>query len=124
MEAEALNTTAVIAGAVLAFLFGAVLYHPKVLGRIWAEGSGVELDGSMPVMAMVLQAAGLLALALVVGLTATLNLLGTAILAILAVLLFVAAMGAFVRKSNGAILTDVLFVLVSGILMIGAQGVL
>ena len=66
----------------------------------------------------------MLALALVVGLTATLNLLGTAILAILAVLLFVAAMGAFVRKSNGAILTDVLFVLVSGVLMIGTQGVL
>ncbi len=124
MEADPLNVTAVIVGAVAAFIFGAVLYHPRVLGRVWAEGSGVELGGAMPVLAMVLQAAGLLALALVVGLTATLHLLGTAVLAILAVLLFVAAGGAFVRKSSGAILTDVLFVLVAGVLMIGAQGLL
>ncbi len=44
MEAEALNTTAVIVGAVAGFLFGWIIYHPKVLGTIWAEGSGVDLD--------------------------------------------------------------------------------
>lgn len=124
MEAEALNVTAVVVGAVAAFVFGAVLYHPRVLGRVWADGSGVDLGGAMPVMAMVLQAAALLALSAVVGLTATLNLLGTALLAILAVVLFVAAVGAFARKSAGAIATDVLFAVVAGILMIGAQGVL
>ncbi len=124
MEADPLNTTAVIAGAVAAFLFGAVLYHPRVLGRIWAEGSKVDLDGRTPVLAMVLQAAGLVALALVVGLTATLNLLGTAVLAILAVAMVVSASGAFARKSSGAIGIDFLFVIVAGVLMIAAQGLL
>ena len=41
MEGEALNITAVIAGAVAGFVFGAVIYHPKVLGTIWANGSRV-----------------------------------------------------------------------------------
>ena len=124
MEAEALNTTAVVAGAVAAFVFGWVLYHPRVLGRIWAEGSGVDLGGAMPVMAMILQAAALLALSAVVGLTATLNLLGTAILAIVAVVLFVAAGGAFARKGTGAIAVDIGFALGAGVLMIAAQGLL
>lgn len=124
MEAEPLNATAAIAGAVAAFLFGAVLYHPRVLGRVWAEGSNVDLDGKSPMLAMVLQAAGLVVLASVVGLTATLNLLGTAVLAILAVALIVAASGAFARKSFGAIGTDFLFVIIAGVLMIAAQGLL
>ncbi len=124
MEAEPLNIAAVIAGAVAAFVFGMILYHPKVLGRVWAQGSGVELGGSMPVGAMVLQAAGLIALAIVVGVTATLNLLGTAILAILAVALFVAANGSFAGKSSGAFLTDAGYAVGAGALMILAQGAL
>ena len=124
MDAVPLNTTAVIAGAVAAFIFGAALYHPKVLGRVWAIGSGVDLNGTMPVLAMALQAVALLLLSLVVGLTATLNLLGTAIAAILAVVLFVAAMGAFSRKSPGAIAVDAGFALGAGVLMIAAQGLL
>lgn len=124
MEAEPLNVAAVVAGAVAAFIFGMILYHPKVLGRIWADGSGVELGGSIPVGAMVLQAAGLVALAIVVGMTATLNLLGTAILAIVAVALFAAANGAFTGKSSGAILTDAGYAVGAGVLMILAQGAL
>jgi len=124
MEAEALNVTAVVAGAVAAFLFGWVIYHPKVLGQIWAEGSGVEMTGSPPIMAMVLQALALLALATVVGMTATVNFLGTAVLAIAAVALFIASGGAFIGKSTGAILTDVAYALGAGVLMIAAQGLL
>ncbi len=125
MEAEPLNLAAVGLGTVAAFVFGMILYHPRVLGRTWANGSGVNLDeAGFPAAAMLLQLGALIALALVIGLTATLNLLGTALLAILAVALFVVANGAFGRRSTGAIVTDGLYALASGALMIAAQGIL
>ncbi|MCG6885509.1 MAG: DUF1761 domain-containing protein [Silicimonas sp.] len=125
MEPESLNVAAVALGTVAAFVFGMILYHPKVLGRTWAEGSGVNLDkGGFPAAAMILQLGALIALALVIGLTATLNLLGTALLAILAVALFVVANGAFGRRSTGAVVTDGIYAIGSGALMIVAQGLL
>ena len=124
MEGEALNITAVIAGAVAGFVFGAVIYHPKVLGTIWANGSGVSLDGKPPVLAFLLQILALLALAIVVGMTATVNFLGTAILAILAAALFVASGGVFQRKTSGAVATDAVHIIGAGALMIAMQGLL
>ena len=77
METEALNIPAVALGAVVAFLFGWVLYHPRVLGRIWADGSGVELGGNPPAAAFVFQVVALICLAIVIGMTATVNFLLT-----------------------------------------------
>ncbi len=125
MEAEALNITAIAIGAVVAFIYGAIIYHPRVLGTIWAKGSGVSLEGgNSPILAFALQILALLALAIVVGTTATVSFLGTAILAIVAAALFVVSGGAFQRKSTGAMLTDGLYVLGAGALMIAAQGVI
>ncbi|NND40753.1 MAG: DUF1761 family protein [Silicimonas sp.] len=123
MESEALNIPAVAAGAVAAFVLGWVIYHPRVLGTVWANGSGVALDGTPPILAFVMQILALISLALVIGLTATVNLLGTALLAILSAALFVASGGAFQRKSNGAILTDVVYIIGAGALMIVMQGI-
>ncbi len=55
--------------------------------------------------------------------TATVNFLGTAVLAILAAVFFVVSHGAFVRKSTAAMLIDGLYVVGAGALMIVAQGV-
>ena len=123
MEAEALSITAISVGAVAAFLFGWVIYHPKVLGTTWAEGSGVELGGSPPALAFVLQILALVALAIVVGVTATVNFLFTAILAILAAACFVMSGGAFTKKSTGAIVVDGVYVVGAGVCMIVAQGI-
>ena len=124
MEAEALNIPAVAVGAVAAFLFGWLIYHPRVLGRIWAEGSGVDLGGSPPIAAFAFQALALLCLAIVIGMTATVNFLGTAVLAILAAMGFVVSGGAFTGKSTGALGVDAAYVIGAGILMIAAQGLL
>ena len=98
--------------------------HFDMLGTIWANGSGVDLDGSPPVPAFVLQILGLGALAIVVGMTATVNFLGTALLAILAAALLVTGGGVFTGKSKGALATDGLYILGAGALMIVAQGIL
>ena len=126
MEAEALNTTAVIVGVVAGFLFGWIIYHPKVLGTIWAKGSGVDLESGdePPVLAFGLQIGALVCLALVIGMTATISYLGTAMLAIGGCILFVVGGGAFSGKSMGAMLTDGFYVLGAGALMIVAQGAL
>lgn len=124
MEAEALNIPAVAAGTVAGFVLGLVVYHPRVLGTIWAEGSGVTFGGRPPVSALVAQFLALAALATVIGLTARVNFLGTALLAIGAVALFVASGGAFLGRSRGAILTDAVYIVGAGALMIVMQGVL
>ena len=123
MEAEGLNILAVIVGAVAGFLFGWLIYHPHVLGRIWAEGSGVDLSGKPPTLAFGTQALALVALAIVIGMTATVNFLGTALLAILAAALFVVSGGAFLKKSTGALVVEAVYILGAGALMIVAQGV-
>lgn len=124
METEALNTTAVIVGAVAGFVLGMILYHPRVLGKIWAEGSGVDLGGSPPIAAFAMQILGLIALAIVIGMTATINFLGTALLAIAAAALMTLGNGAFSGKSKGALMVDGLYILGAGVLMIAAQGLL
>jgi len=114
---------AVVIGAVVAFLVGWAWYGPFLFGKKWAEGSGVELGTaqSMPVFAMVSQLVALLLLSLVIGLTATMDALVTAILAVLATAVFVVSMGAFVKKSTYALIVDGGYIVVSGIVMIIAQ---
>jgi len=123
MEGEALNMTAVAVGAVAGLILGFVIYHPKVLGTTWANGSGVSLGEKPSPLAFVAQILALLSLAVVVGMTATVNFLGTAVLAILACALFVVAGGLFQSKSAGALATDAVYVVGAGALMIVAQGI-
>ena len=125
-QPETLNILAVIVGTIAAFLFGWLIYSPKVFGTKWAEGSGVELGAasSMPVFAMIAQLIALALLALVIGVTATISALGTAILAILAAAAFVVSSGAFLKKSNFALAVDGGYVVGSGVIMILAQGLL
>ncbi|MEX2321415.1 MAG: DUF1761 domain-containing protein [Saccharospirillum sp.] len=122
---SAVSWLAVLTGTVVAFLVGWAWYSPSVFGRKWAEGSGVSLGSaqSMPVFAMVSQFVALLLLAMVIGLTATIDALFTAILAILTVAVFVSSMAAFVKKSAYAIAVDAGYIIVAGIVMIVAQGI-
>ncbi len=76
----------------------------------------------MPVFAMATQFGALFLLALVVGITATTNALGTAVLAILAAAAFTVSGGAFVKKTGFAMAVDGGYIVGSGVLMILAQG--
>lgn len=125
-QPETLNILAVIVGTIVAFLFGWLIYSPKVFGTKGAEGSGVELGAasSMPVFAMAAQPVALFLLALVIGAAAATSALGTALLAILAAAAFVVSSGAFVKKSTCALAVDGGYIVGSGALMIPAQGLL
>ena len=121
-----LNWLAIGVGTIAAFLLGWLWYSPLVFGTKWAAGSGVTLDSAdrMPAMAMFTQLLALLALAMVIGITAQVDALITAILAILATALFAASAGSFINKSRYAITVDVCYRIVAGAVMIVFQGIL
>ncbi len=116
---------AVIVGTIVSFLVGWAWYSPKLFGKKWAEGSGVELGkaGEMPVFAMLSQFVALLVLAVLIGITATFNHLITAILGILAVGIWTVSAGAYVKKSAAALGIEFFYVILSGIVMIVFQGI-
>lgn len=119
------NWLAIVIGTIVSFLVGWAWYSPKLFGTKWAEGSGVKLDDAseMPVFAMLSQVIALFILALVVGLTAMINALITAILAILAVAMFTASHGGFSQKSRYAITVDFFYIIIAGVIMIVCQGI-
>jgi len=75
-------------------------------------------------MVMIRQFAGIALLAVVVGITETNQAIMTAVGAILAIALIVAGMDSFSQKSGKATAIDEGYVVVSGVLMILAQGLL
>jgi hypothetical protein len=120
------NWLAVIVGAVLAFVAGWLWYSPILFGAKWAEGSRVAMGTAdeMPKMAMLLQALALLLISTFIGMTAAAGALTTAIVAILGIAAFNMSAGAFIKKSNYALLVDGGYAILIGIVMIVVQGIL
>ena len=125
MEQDPLNLTAIIVGTIVAFFVGWAIYSPFLFGRTWAIGSRIspEPPEQMPWMAMGLQVIGLFLLALVIGMTAQMEALTTAIVAILAAAGMVMAQDAFSQKSGPAIVIDGAYVIIAGAVMILCQGI-
>jgi len=125
MEFALVNWLAVAAGTIGAFVLGMLWFSPVMFGKGWSTGShNIQPPGAPPVAAMVIQFLGTLALAVVIGVTATADALITAILAIVAVALFVAGMDLFSQKTGKATAIDAGYILACGAIMIVAQGVL
>lgn len=125
MDFSLMNWPAVGLGTVLAFGLGMIWFSPMMFGKAWSEGShNIKPPESAPMAAMVITFLATLVLAIVVGLTETTGAIVTAMLAILAVAMFVAGMDLFSQKSGKATAIDAMYVLVGGALMIVAQGIL
>ena len=120
------NWLAVGIGTVLSFMLGWLWYSPKVFGKKWAEGSGIELTDSsaMPVTPLIFQLLATFLLAWLIAITATQEALLTAILILLTVACFVATNSMFVKKSSTAIMIEVGFVLAMGIVMIAVHALI
>ncbi len=123
---SSVNWLATVIGAVVAFFAGALWYSEKMFGKGWAEGCRVDLGTAdqMPVFAMASQVVGLLLLATVIGITRISEDIVTASIAILAVATLVVSNGAFARKNGYALRVEFFYIIVSGIIMIAAQGLL
>lgn len=119
------NWLAVAVGTVLAFLLGWLWYSPKLFGKQWAEGIGVELGSAsgMPIPAMIAQLAATFVLAWVVGVTAAGNALATVILVVVMLVLFTVATGLFGKKSSNAIAIEASFIVAMAVIMIVVHGI-
>lgn len=118
------NWTAVIVGTVVSYGLGFLWFGP-VFGKFWAAGShNITPPARMPIVAMVLQLVGTFLMAWVIGATATINALVTAIFVILAIASLLVAGSLFSQKSTAATLIEGGFVVVMGAVMILCQGAL
>lgn len=118
------NWTAVIAGTFVAYGLGFLWYGP-VFGKTWAAGShGISPPTRLPIVAMVLQLVGTFLMAWVIGATATINALATAVFVILSIASLLTAGSLYGQKSTVAAMIDGGFIVVMGVVMILFQGVL
>ena len=113
------NWLAVGIGTVLSFVLGWLWYSPKLFGKKWADGSGIELADSsaMPVAPLIFQLLATFLLAWLIAIAAAHDARLTAILIVLTVACFVATNSMFVKKSATAIFVEVGFILAMGVVM-------
>ncbi len=118
-----LNWLATIVGFVAAFALSFLWFGP-LFGKAWARGShGITPPTTPPVLAMATYIIGVAALAFVIGATATINALGTAIAAIVAAAALQFGGALFSQKSLAAALIDGGCILAMGAVLIVAQGI-
>ena len=123
-ELANLNWLAVIVGTVVAFVLGMVWFTPKMFGRAWTAGmNDLQPPASPPILAIIVHLVGTFALALVIGITATQDMLITAILAILAAAILQSASGLFKQNGGKTVTIDAGYTIAMGAIMIIAQGV-
>ncbi len=122
---EGVSWIGVGVGFFISFMLGWLWYSPKLFGKKWAEGVGVELsDGKkMPAAAMITQALGTLCLSWIIGITAAGNELLTAILVLMTLILLIVSNGKYVQKSNAAVTIEATYILAMGVVMIICQGI-
>ena len=116
---------AVIVGAVASFLLGWLWYSPKLFGRKWAEGVGVDMGTAtkMPLGAMVSQIVGLLLMSWFVGVTAVSSALFTVILGTLGFTVLAYSGGMFTKKSIFARNVEAGYWIACLVVMIICQGI-
>ena len=118
------NWLAVGVGTVASFGLGMLWFGP-IFGRVWVTGShGITAPPRPPVAAMAMQLAGTFLMAWVIGATATIDAIGTAMFLILAITALQVAGSLFSQKTAAAAMVDGGFVLAMGAVMIAVQGIL
>mgnify|MGYP002640446096 CR=1 FL=1 len=124
-EITDINWLATIVGFVLSFGLGMVWFSPKLFGKKWAEGVGLDPAGPSkpPMAAMTAQVIGTFLLAWTVGVTASNDALLTIILFTVTMVVLAGASGFFTGKSAYARHAEGGFMVAMVVIMIICQGV-
>lgn len=120
---EGVSWAAVVISFIVSFMLGWLWYGPKLFGKKWAEGVGLELGGGgdMPMAAMVTQALGTFTLAWLFGVTTASAAPLTMALAMITLVLLIISNGKYAQKSNAAILIEATYIIAMGLVMIICQ---
>lgn len=128
MDSVFLNVdwTAVVVGAVLAYLVGWLWYSKRLFGKDWEVGVGLETSSTSVTHgdAIVAQAFGTFLLSWVVGVTVVTQNSMLAILVAFSTAALMRAKGCFTRNSRYAIAVDSGFVLIMVLIMMLVHAVL
>lgn len=118
------NWTAVVVGAVAAYVLGWLWYSKSLFGTKWMEGIGVSsTDSSSMVPAMTAQAVGTFLLAWVIGITETTDSIMTAGLIAITIAVLMKANGLFSKKSKYTIMVDGGYIIAMVVVMIIAHAI-
>lgn len=116
--------TAVVVGAVLAFIAG-IVWYAVLFGKKWRAGVGISEDDNSPMtLSMIAQIGSTFFFSWVIGVALAMNALPLAILIVLTIMGTVKANGLFAHNSYAAISIDATYVLVMAVIMIGTHAVL
>ena len=117
------NWTAVIIGAIVAFVVGSVWYSEKLFGRIWKRGIGEPVMNYGMLLPMLAQGVVTFVFAWIIGITAVNDNLLFALLITIAIAGFIKAQGLFAGKTKSAILVEVGYVFVMACILILAHAI-
>ncbi len=119
------NWVAVVVGAIVAYILGAVWYSDKMFAKRWRAGIGSPAVQNMPMLpGMLTQAIGTFFLAWVIGITETTNSFPFAILITITIATLIKANGFFGGKTTYAIFVESGFVVAMVIVMVLAHALL
>mgnify|MGYP000486395827 CR=1 FL=1 len=125
-EITDINWLATIVGFALSFGLGMLWFSPKMFGKKWAEGVGINPDSpdKPPAGAMIAQAIGTFLLAWVVAVTAKNEALFTIILITLTMVFLAGASAFFTGKNAYARHTEAGFTVSMVVIMIICQAII
>lgn len=124
-ELTDVNWLAIIVGFVVSFGLGSVWFSPRMFGKKWAEGVGIDPEGPKkpPVAAMSAQLVGTFLLSWVVGVTASNDALLTILLITLTIVVLSGANGFFIGKNAFVRHTEGGYTVAMVVIMIICQGI-
>ena len=119
------NWTAIITGAAVAYVLGALWYSPTMFGNQWMKAVGIPKNDKTPMAhAMITQGFGTFFLSWLVGIAAATNSLQLAALVAFTAAALIKANGLFAMKKMIAIKIEVGFVLAMVVVMVLAHAVI
>lgn len=116
-----MNWSAVVAGAVVAFLAGWLWYSPRLFGERWARAANVSYDDSPPVAAMAMHFGGMVLLSWFVGIMAQAQMLATTVLLMIAGAILGYATDGYLKIGTEGKLINAGYWIVTIVIMVAAQ---
>lgn len=110
---------AVAVSTVISFMLGGLWYSPRLFGKKWAEGVGIDMSSGskQPVPALVLQLLGTFLLAWVISLAVAIGAHAAGMLIVVTITVLLIASGLFAENSLYSAMVQGLFVVAMAVIM-------
>jgi len=121
---QGINWSAVISGAVLAFLAGWLWYSPKLFGERWAQASRVAFSETPHAAAMAMHFGGMVLISWFVGIMAREGMLATTLLLMIGVAVLGYATDGYLKVRTDGKLINAGYWIIMILMMVAAQALI